>query len=430
MEALDRSLDRSIDVSNAVPKFSSGSNHATNRLVMFFKNNTHIIETESNFIEWRSLQTYIHETTSPAVKFTSIFGDTCIKVDYKPIPRVLPPSICSHWGQFKLLVCEAEFLALCLRVFSKETISESRVVYAGAAGGRHIIHLARLFPMMKFDLWDPSRFDIDLINYAKDYPNRITIYNQIYTKYDAQRYVTIPNFFLSDVRRTPTTKNNNSEIERLKIEDHELQTEWVNAMRPLATMLKFSPPYATDKHKTFTYFDGINTTQCFGPDTSNESRIIFFDRKLREYDCYDYEKDAMYLNTRMRNIILPLEEFCILRWINNGQHHAQYLPMLRLTRYGDLTYDAWRMMQTYFQVYLSKIAYNVGNTLITVDKGNPDPAILITHNKTTDHDDVIKFSNWFNRQLIDVEIILRFKFHDAFMSRRHISISRAEAEMI
>jgi hypothetical protein len=61
-----------------------------------------------------------------------------------------------HWGQRKLLMSEIDFLVRCPK-------RRTTLLYPGSAHGTHLFILLDLFPYVNMMLWDPARYDQDLI---------------------------------------------------------------------------------------------------------------------------------------------------------------------------------------------------------------------------------------------------------------------------
>jgi len=405
--------------------------YAASRLTEFFKNNDRLIMTRPEFTEWKSLQTYTYPTTSQATKFTSVFKETDVRTDYQLVENYVVPSISAHWGQLKLHINEVEFLALCLRVYPLDTIRAAKVVYAGSARGTHIICLSRMFPMFSFHLWDPSRYDNQLIKYGGEYPERIQIFNKLFDEKAAASYRMTKVFFISDVRRSAVSKED-SKVGALIDEDHQLQRMWVDTIQPLATMLKFNPPRPDHYDKPYEYYAGINTLQPFGPNKSTESRLIFFNPSIKPYDLDVYDKQFMHLNTRMRNLTLPIDEFNTVQWIENGVYKKAAASISFIEKYGDLTYDMWRFIQVWFIAFLTLQVRRINkNTVpLSINFDNPPAEILCSITTPNCMTLVTYFPRWLKHQLDDIEATLNKTFYSAFISRRFMTINTVEADLL
>ena len=145
-----------------------------------------------------------------------------------------------HWGQRKLLLSEIEFLTL-----HADPRTPTLVVYAGAAPGAHIPYLSELFPGIKFVLVDPASFCDGI-----ECPH-IQIRQRCFTHATAvelsqwcQENHTVL-LFISDIRASDETSSeqiSNQNEGQINV-DMQWQMDWVNIMRPHASMMKFRLPY-------------------------------------------------------------------------------------------------------------------------------------------------------------------------------------------
>jgi cap2 methyltransferase len=197
-----------------------------------------------------------------------------------------------HWGQRKLLLSEIEFLTL----FAPK--GNAIVVYAGAAPGSHITLLLRLFPDIKFILYDPNRFNRGLQSFSQspDGQTRVDIHQCKFTQVEAQTYENQNILFLSDIRTANSSMTNEQSDERIDI-DNQMQMEWIKIMKPRASMIKFRFPYHP-LHNTTPYFDGKVFLPVWGPQTTTETRMIVEDYdKMTDWDIKKYEsKFAVFVS--------------------------------------------------------------------------------------------------------------------------------------
>lgn len=178
-----------------------------------------------------------------------------------------------HVGQLKLLLAEINFLVY---FWDPEAIPNPTYLSIGAAGGHHYPILARLFPGINFELYDPEDFVFDA-NQIKN----IQTFNQLFTNEDAQKYTGRDDIlFFSDVRRIE--KNLSAEgIKELIQESLDNQREWIEIIRPIEAMLKFTLPLSDPDPITgkipdqeINYFDGFLMKQSFASHQSAETRLI------------------------------------------------------------------------------------------------------------------------------------------------------------
>jgi hypothetical protein len=196
-----------------------------------------------------------------------------------------------HSGQRKLLNMEIEFL-------TQYAVHDATVIYVGAAPGHHHTILEVLFPFITFILYDPRGFPI------KSTPRR-EINRIMFTHVTAQellsRFKEKRCLFISDIRRHDD-ENTNINNERLIQEDMQMQFIWVQILNPMASLLKFRPPYPlTDELSSIQYFKGIILIQPWTGATSTETRLLVTDRYKRTiYDSKLYEDIMFHFNTVTR----------------------------------------------------------------------------------------------------------------------------------
>jgi hypothetical protein len=228
-----------------------------------------------------------------------------------------------HWGQRKLHLSEVEFLTL-------HGDKAKTILYAGSADGKHTRYLSeKLFPNHKFILYDPAKFDKDLVAYADKNPDRVEIHTGsegFFNDEVAKKYAGQDILFVSDIRSVPELSGRNfldammsienelqsknlksDEYNKLKkdkqdlenafdnevIKNMEWQQSWCDIIKPKAFMLKFRLPYYAGKTK---YLDGDLYFQLWAGETSSETRLIGTNLDRKEYDNNDYEDACFYLN--------------------------------------------------------------------------------------------------------------------------------------
>jgi hypothetical protein len=190
-----------------------------------------------------------------------------------------------HLGQLKLFFSELLFLSL-------KANKNDRILYVGAAPGYHIGKLADLFPEIKFDLWDPRKFEIE------PKPN-IKIYNHFFTHDSAKSYTTLNEniLLISDIRTTSIGKlKKTKQIEKmdeLVDSDMKMQLEWCQIIKPKYAYLKFRLPYVIPKTK---YLTGTIFLQPYTK-ISTETRLLtsnYFRYKI--YDNIEFADKMAFHN--------------------------------------------------------------------------------------------------------------------------------------
>lgn len=229
------------------------------------------------------------------------------------------------WGQFKLLIEEIQFLTL---YWNPETIPTPTVVYVGSAVGTHIDVLVKLFPQIKWQLYDPRDHDRILVGNPQ-----INIHKKFFTDDDAKQYAERKDvFFICDVRSSDYSRGEKLDIktqhlnEAFVANDMDMQMRWTKMMKPVKASLKFRLPYTWPwiaeigvdgpkrdafmteypwitslKNGTRTYLDGLVYIQQWGPVTTTETRLVpHDDLTTREWDYKAHEEMMYYHNTQVR----------------------------------------------------------------------------------------------------------------------------------
>lgn len=195
-------------------------------------------------------------------------------------------------GQLKLLASELFFI----QEYSNDD-EPLAIVYAGAAGGHHIPALARMYPDIKFYLYDPAPFAI-----TEDEENQIHIINGFFTDEIAREWGKQKDYaviFICDIRTCgDTPEEKESEIE----ENMAMQARWVELLLPSlqAYSLKFRIPYTIIEAKqSFSYLGGKLIYQPFAKPDSMEMRLLGVpsDVDKSDYDSESLEKILFYHNS-------------------------------------------------------------------------------------------------------------------------------------
>ena len=193
-----------------------------------------------------------------------------------------------HHGQRKLLMSEIEFL---VDNYDKYKNRDVTLLYVGAAPGTHIIALAKLFPFLKYHLYDKTSFDVKLQG-----PN-IKIFREYFTDEHAEQYAQTPVIFVSDIRSTEILGYNNKNTDhddQVVQKDMLLQESWYNIINPLCALLKFRLPW---NDKRTTYLDGKIYFQVWQGKHSSETRLSPFGKNMtREYDNIEYDEQLHHFN--------------------------------------------------------------------------------------------------------------------------------------
>ena len=189
-----------------------------------------------------------------------------------------------HWGQLKLFLSEVEFLT---KVYALNQ-QEIWFVYAGAAPGQHIKFLAKLFPKIHFELYDPNKFSVEDTNMIKTHVQFFTDDDAEYWAKQAKEKFVV---FCSDIRTEPATPEN-------VVRNMGMQMKWWNIIKPELSMFKFRLPWEAGKTE---YPDGEIYVQAYPGPTSSETRLIVKkDANTKLYDNELYENACYYHNIETR----------------------------------------------------------------------------------------------------------------------------------
>jgi hypothetical protein len=207
------------------------------------------------------------------------------RIDYEEARKYRDQSYNFHLGQLKLFFSELLFLNLMAK-------NSNKVLYVGAANGYHIGKLAELFPELKFDLWDPGKFEVNE-------SHNIKIYQQYFTNQIATQYINEGSniLFMCDIRTIAIAKlkklKKEKEMDELVMNDMNMQKKWIQIIKPIHAYLKFRLPYLVP---TFSYLQGPIYLQPYSP-RSTETRLMtdnYFDEI--EYDCKEFDEKLAYFN--------------------------------------------------------------------------------------------------------------------------------------
>jgi hypothetical protein len=226
------------------------------------------------------------------------FGNGDNKVKYKEVDN-------THIGQLKLLISELQTLT-----YYTDTTLVKTVVYVGAAPGNHIFVLSKLFPMIKFYLYDISdNWDKRLID-----NDSIIINNKYFEDSDVDfwRMYHEPYLFISDIRNLNVQDKPRDLFKREAMvwSDMVLQKNWLEALRPEIALLKFKLPYPTIREKNKYYLDGTILRQFYARQASAETRLLVRGISYRDWNLTNYEEINAYHNqfTRKQSLFLhPLK---------------------------------------------------------------------------------------------------------------------------
>jgi hypothetical protein len=225
------------------------------------------------------------------------------------------------FGQAKLFFSELAFLNL---YYDVDQHKSAYFVYVGGALGTHINPLAFMFPKLTFVLYDDRPYhDKVLDSKIEGNPPNIQLKSKLFGDDDVKEWRQRQErgkhvFLVVDIRNTAYTKiaaprRDQAAFmknEQLVIDDHLLQQQWVETIKPTKSLLKFRLPYneqfVPNEFKQFNYLDGIVFRQQFASPSSSETRLVPSDPDAdgiypkRNWDIAIYEKMLSSHNRELR----------------------------------------------------------------------------------------------------------------------------------
>jgi len=204
-----------------------------------------------------------------------------------------------HWGQRKLLMSEIEFFT---NYYDDYDQGEKYVLYIGSADGYHINYLMDMFPELKFLLFDKRKTFVTKKN--------AQIFERYFTDADAQKYKNMNLFMICDIRNLDVAeyKKNIHELDKLIVNDMNMQKHWFHIINPKKALLKFRLPYTMP---TIKYLSGDIYIQLWAKNASTETRLVPNTNEIT-YDAKKYEEQMFYFNNVIRRATYNNTEYnCI-----------------------------------------------------------------------------------------------------------------------
>lgn len=209
----------------------------------------------------------------------------------------------------------AELLFLSLYILHEDT-KTNRIVYIGAAPGFHLVKLMKMFPLLKFDLYDDQDLHSELELYIDENPDQVTMYRELFTIETCSRYKNNgENIYLVTDHRDPkfmvdpiftqVEDKNKAKREHQKVKeasymnDMLFQKDVCKELNPLVAYLRFRPPHYYEdenvENPTFQYFKGNVILMIYNDYKSTESRLVVTDFSDDQFN-WNYRKYQYYLN--------------------------------------------------------------------------------------------------------------------------------------
>lgn len=229
-----------------------------------------------------------------------------------------------HLGQRKLLLSEIQLLT----EHYKHSKVHPTVLYIGAAPGSKNVVLAKLFPHVKFVLYDGAQFDSKLKHPM--YKDTFEIHegeDGFFTNEKcsllakSKRFIDRPLLFVSDIRL------GEGDFEYGVSRDMQQQMEWVQMLKPSMSLLKFRFPYNMKHGDSLTYMHGVILFGIWAKEQSGETRLLVKKKdvnNLVKYDFKKYEETMFFHNKYCRPYCFVKEAAPFVTLINNNRYCTCY----------------------------------------------------------------------------------------------------------
>jgi len=215
-----------------------------------------------------------------------------------------------HTEQLKLLLADIDFL---VNKLNPKRYYKTHIIYIGAAKSLHLKQLIMMFPDIKFELIDSTKFDKDLLDFVKDNTN-INVINKVFDVNIANDYhnrLIVEQkksvLFICNIRRNRGFDN----IAELELHNDNIkQEEWISILKPDWTLIRFRIPRLNNIDQTniisdngdYKYLSGDIIIQCFATQSSTETcMIIKKNAKRKNYNLDEYEGKLHYHNRISRS---------------------------------------------------------------------------------------------------------------------------------
>jgi hypothetical protein len=231
--------------------------------------------------------------------------------DNTPNEELPPFFFNTHLGQRKLMLSEMQVL---LKYYEINPNVHPTVLYIGSAPGLHLTTLSRLFPHVKFILYDGAiiykvlkknpKFEVhdsttEMNELDKTDPDSIN--DGFFTIAKCKRVAKTLDkdslIFISDIRLTQDN------MEEGVLRDMNLQKEWMKILTPKLSLVKFRMPWKLVPE--ITYFKGSIFYGIWPPSKSTETRLMVTQKDIIEnntiiYDVKNYDDILFYHNKYRR----------------------------------------------------------------------------------------------------------------------------------
>lgn len=231
----------------------------------------------------------------------------------------------------RLLLAEINFITTYIEKDEKDV----RIIYMGAAPGFHLVKLMKMYPFIKFDLYDDQELHPDLQHYINENADQVNHYPELFTVELTGRYTNPKSeddiYLITDHRdpkymKDPIYPGDNEAKMTLQIKkeesyanDMEIQKQICIALKPIYACLRFRPPHyytsgpmtlAEGEKPIFEYFFGVAWLMIFSDYKSTETRLVVNDFDNVKYgwnfQTYQYRLNRFNDEVRENFLLNPL----------------------------------------------------------------------------------------------------------------------------
>lgn len=264
------------------------------------------------------------------------------QLPYNPKDAKALKGVNVHQGQRKLLMSEIQLLTL---YYSKKTV-HPWIVYVGSAPGTHLLFLHKLFPYVRFSLWDGASFDTRLQDVKfQDGTPVFELHREFFTDHTCGKILMrlekddkavaakkplhprsfsstssiqnihkvgggigkTPLLFISDIRSGEASYE---AFEAKVMLDMLAQKRWVTLLKPDLSLLKFRLPFTLKEGDKVPYLDGKLYYGIWPPPESAETRLLVKKSALSkpevQVDYATYERVMFHHNAVVRRMCFDL----------------------------------------------------------------------------------------------------------------------------
>ena len=233
-------------------------------------------------------------------------------------------------NDMKLLLAEINFINRYVNCDNGTPL----IVYIGSSPGFHLVKLMKMFPFIKFHLYDPISPHPELEKYIEQNEGQVKFFKELFTLETCDRYKENSFYLITDFKDDKYTKDpyfaQNYEAKKLwQLEkeksyndDMELQKQICIKIKPIFSFLRFRLPHyygeSDDENVSFEYFHGVIWLMIYNDMKSNEARIA-----VNDYSESDFKWNYQIFQYRINYFNIVMRESLLLNPFTNDQSPIQ-----------------------------------------------------------------------------------------------------------